>query len=103
MFNQGPSCKEGETWCIPANGNVLLTFTNDKAATIIELLYSVVIFVSYPCLLYPIRRSILAFTKLDKKINVDTCKGYLWYTLVGLIITCVCLIVAIFLDDVGDI
>lgn len=100
MFNQ--QCN-GETWCIPANGNVLLSFTNDKTATIIEFIYSVVVFVSFPCLMYPIRRSVLRFTRLDRRIDVDTPKGYLYYSLVGLAITLVCLLTAVFLDDISDI
>lgn len=101
MFNQ--KCYDGEEWCIEANSNVLLSFKNDKVAIVIELLFTIVVFVSFPCMLYPIRRSVLQFTHLDKKINIDTKKGYAIYNLVGLAITLVCLIVATFLSKVTDI
>ena len=87
--------------CLNANSNVLLSFGNDTAAVIIELLFSVVVFVSFPCMLYPIRKSVIQFTKL--KIDVDTKVGYLKYNAVGLAITLVCLLTAVFLDDVGQI
>eukprot|EP00703_Trepomonas_sp_PC1_P002531 JAP94075.1 Amino acid transporter family protein [Trepomonas sp. PC1] len=101
MFDQ-EDCKTSTIpGCLNANSNVLLSFGEDIAAVVIELLFSIVVFVSFPCMLYPIRKSVIMFMKLD--IDMNTKKGYLKYNAVGLGITLVCLFVAVFLDDVGQI
>ncbi|CAL6002564.1 Amino_acid transporter family protein [Hexamita inflata] len=93
MFDQ--TCT-GQIGCIKANPNILLTFTGDTAAVVIELLFSIVVFVSFPCMLYPIRKSVLTFTKLNGE-------NFWIYNSVGFGITVLCLLIAVFLDDVSQI
>lgn len=53
-------CKPEDAGCIKIDGNVLLNFgSEDMLMTIIKLLYSIVILVSFPCMLFPVRESLL--------------------------------------------
>ncbi|KAH0571426.1 Amino acid transporter family protein [Spironucleus salmonicida] len=87
--------------CFSIQSNVLLAFTGDISATVIELLFSLVVFVSFPCMLYPIRKSIADFFKIDA--NVNTKKGYLKFNLIGFIVTIICLIICSFLNGIDEI
>lgn len=59
MFNEHCTLDDKEKGCIPINSNVLLSFSNDLFMTVIMLLYSIVILVSYPCMLFSVRESVM--------------------------------------------
>ena len=75
------------------NSNVLLTFTGDIWANIIELLFSIVVFVSFPCMLYPIRKSVMTFMHCND-LDLDKKGDYAIYNIIGFCVTVICLIVA---------
>lgn len=99
MFDR--TCEGVESGCVLANSNILLSFT-DTSAYVIELLFSVVVFVSFPCMLYPIRKSILTFSGMGN-VDINTAKGYWIYNGVGLAVTAVCLLLATVLDAIDEI
>ncbi|KAH0576308.1 Amino acid transporter family protein [Spironucleus salmonicida] len=87
--------------CFQINSNVILAFAGDQTATVIMLLFSIVVFVSFPCMLYPIRRSIIQFFKIDA--DLATFKGYLKYNIIGFSVTIVCIVITSFLSAIDEI
>lgn len=82
--------------CLDIKENILLMFKGDTAITIIRLLYALVILVSYPVMLFPMRSSIAEWFHVDKY----TKRGYLWYLLIGFVVTAISMLLAIAIPQI---
>lgn len=119
MFNRSCTEEEVSQGCIAINGNILLTFGDDMAMIIIKLLYAIVVLVSFPCMIYPVRASICGWFKIDKfngkkthpnmtreerkQLPINIRLGYLWYILIGLIVIIIVTIIAIAIPDIDKV
>ena len=63
--------------------------------TVIKLLYAIVVLVSYPCMLFPMRECVMNWFNFNK----NTKKGYFWFVVIGLLITVLCCGIAILIPD----
>lgn len=119
MFNRSCPTSPVDEECIPINANILLTFGDDIAMIIIKLLYAIVVIVSFPCMIYPVRASICRWFNIDKfngkktypnmtkeeqkQLPLNIRYGYLWYILIGLIILIFVTIIAIVIPDIDKV
>ena len=105
--------------CVLINSNILLSFVGDMAMVIIRILYAIVILVSFPCMLYPIRTSICEWFSIDKyngkkkypHMTADARKklprrirnGYGYYILAGFIVLFIVTVLAVFVPEIDRI
>ncbi|TNJ28556.1 Amino acid transporter family [Giardia muris] len=85
--------------CILINSNILLSFKDDVAMTIVMLLYSVVIFTSFPMMLYPIRANIMSWFRITDATRCN----YLYFVLIGFILTVFCATISILIPNIDKV
>lgn len=76
----------------------MLTFTGDVSANVIELLFAAVVCICFPCMLYPIRKSVMTFMHCND-LDLNKKGDYAIYNVIGFCVTVICLIIGTCLNS----
>ena len=67
--------------------------------TVFKLLYSIVVLVSFPCMLFPMRETILAWFSINK----NTKRGYIYFCIIGWTISLICCMLGILIPAIDKV
>lgn len=101
MFDRSCTKEQKLEGCIPVDGNILLNFgPEDVPMTIIKLLYSIVILVSFPCMIFPVK---VTMSTNWFHLDIDTKMGYFYFCLIGIVVTLVCLGLSVVIPNIDKV
>ena len=94
-------CADGtlDVTCQQMLNNILSSFKNDTMMTVFKLLYSIVVLVSFPCMLFPMRETVLAWFSINK----NTKRGYIYFCIIGWTISLICCTLGILIPAIDKV